>query len=110
MNETDPRPRVLFVDDDAAIGHILEDVLQAAFAAYAVTTCDAALDVIKNSDVAIVLADQHMPGMTGLELLTEVRRIRPTAVGVLITGHADLRDAMRAINSVRVLGFLIKPW
>jgi CheY-like chemotaxis protein len=104
------RPRVLIVDDDAAIGRVLEDVLQPAFDARAVTTCRAALDIMQNSDIAIVLADQQMPGMSGLELLTEVRRIQPTAVGVLITGHADLRDAMRAINSVRVLGFLTKPW
>jgi len=48
--------------------------------------------------------------MTGLELLAEVRRLKPTAVGVLITAHADLDDAMHAINTVRVLGFLAKPW
>jgi DNA-binding NtrC family response regulator len=107
---TDPRPRVLIVDDDAAIGHVLGDALRPAFDALAVTSCQTALDIIKDVDIAIVLADQQMPGMSGLELLTEARRIRPTAVGVLISGHADLQDAMRAINSVRVLGFLTKPW
>src|SRR5579864_6460192 len=66
--------------------------------------------LIVDDDIAIVLADQRMPDMSGLELLSEVRRLKPTAVGVLITAHADLEDAMRAINSVRVLGFLAKPW
>lgn len=108
----DSRPRVLIVDDDAAIGHVLEDVLESSYETQAVTSGRAALEILKReeNDVAIVLADQHMPDMTGLELLSEVRRIKPTAVGVLITAHADLDDAMRAINSVRVLGFISKPW
>lgn len=106
------RPRVLIVDDDAAIGHVLEDVLQPSYEAHAVTSGRAALNILErqDNDIAIVLADQHMPDMTGLELLGEVRRIKPTAVGVLITAHADLQDAMQAINSVRVLGFIAKPW
>ena len=106
------RPRVLIVDDDVAIGRVLQDLLQPSYEAQAVTSGRAALDILKarDSDVAIVLADQRMPDMTGLELLSEVRRLKPTAVGVLITAHAELEDAMRAINSVRVLGFVSKPW
>lgn len=108
----DPRPRVLIVDDDATIGQILQEVLQPTFDAMAVTDPEVALEIVKDTDadIAIVLADQQMPRMSGLELLTEVRHIKPTTVGVLITGHADLRDAVRAINTVRVLGFLTKPW
>lgn len=107
---TDKRPLVLIVDDDPAIGRVLSDVLQSAYDTRAVTSPAAALEVVKDCEVAIVLADQQMPGMTGLELLSEVRRLQPTAVGVLITAYADLQDAMKAINSVRVLGFLKKPW
>jgi CheY-like chemotaxis protein len=107
---TSSRPLVLIVDDDQAIGRVLEEVLQPAFDAHAVANTRTALDFVEHNEVAIVLADQQMPGMTGLELLAEVRRLKPTAVGVLITAHADLQDAMRAINRVRVLGFLAKPW
>jgi len=106
----DSRPTVLIVDDDAAIGRVLEDVLQPTYQTRAVTSARAALEIVRAVDVAIVLADQRMPDMTGLELLAEVRRSKPTAVGVLMTAHADLDDAIRAINSVRVLGFVAKPW
>jgi CheY-like chemotaxis protein len=106
----DPRPHVLIVDDDAAIGHVLEEVLESAFDARAVTSPHLALQIVRDSDIAVVLADQQMPGMSGLELLAEVRHIKPTAVGVLITAHADLNSVTRAINSVRVLGFISKPW
>jgi CheY-like chemotaxis protein len=105
-----PRPRVLIVDDDAAIGQILEEVLQPTFDVRAVTDPEAALEIIRDAEIAVVLADQQMPRMSGLELLTEVRRIKPTAVGVLITSPADSQDALRAVNSAGVLGFLTKPW
>jgi response regulator RpfG family c-di-GMP phosphodiesterase len=107
---TDSRPLVLIVDDDAAIGRVLEDVLQPMYDARSLTSARTALDLVRSMEVAIVLADQHMPDMTGLELLTEVRRVKPTAVGVLITAYADLQDAMQAINTVRVIGFVSKPW
>jgi response regulator RpfG family c-di-GMP phosphodiesterase len=107
---SDNRPLVLIVDDDPAIGRVLADVLQPTYDTRAVTSPEAALEVVNACEVAIVLADQQMPGMTGLELLAEVRRLQPTAVGVLITAYAELHDAMRAINSVRVLGFMTKPW
>jgi CheY-like chemotaxis protein len=107
---TDERPLVLIVDDDPTIGRVLADVLQPTFETHAVTSARAALDFVKSKDIAIVLADQQMPDITGLELLSEMRRLQPTAVGVLITAYAEVQDAMRAINSVRVLGFLAKPW
>jgi FixJ family two-component response regulator len=107
---TDARPLVLIVDDDASIGRVLEDVLQPMYATRSFTSARAALEVVNAADVAVVLADQRMPGMTGLELLAEVRRLNPTAVGVLMTAHADLHDALQAINTVRALGFVTKPW
>jgi FixJ family two-component response regulator len=104
------RPFVLVVDDDVAVARLLEESLQPTFRTRAVTSPAAALELLANEQVAIVLADQRMPGMDGLTLLTEVRHRQPTAVGVLITGHADVQGAIHAINSARVLGFLTKPW
>jgi response regulator RpfG family c-di-GMP phosphodiesterase len=101
---------VLIVDDDAAIGHVLEDELRPSFDVQAVTSPQIALQRVKDDDVAIVVADQRMPTMDGLELLAEVRHIKPTAVGVLMTAYADLEDAVTAINTVRVVGFVVKPW
>jgi DNA-binding NtrC family response regulator len=103
-------PFVLIVDDDVAIGHVLEDVLRPAYRAQAVTSAQQALEVVREHEVAIVVADQRMPATSGLELLTQVRHIQPTAVGVLMTAHADVDSAIRAINTARVLGFVTKPW
>ena len=110
MTITDHAPLVLIVDDDTTVGRVLEDVLRPTYRTEAVTSAREALDVVHRRDVAIVLADQRMPGTSGLELLTQVRQIQPTAVGVLMTAHADIDSAIRAINTARVLGFVAKPW
>ena len=107
---SDQAPLVLIVDDDATIGHVLEDALQPRYRARAVTSAREALEVVREREVAIVLADQRMPEVSGLDLLTQVRQVRPTAVGVLMTAHADMDSAIRAINTARVLGFITKPW
>ena len=107
---SDRAPLVLIVDDDATIGHVLEDALQTRYRTQAVTSAREALDVVREREVAIVLADQRMPDISGLDLLTQVRRLQPTAVGVLMTAHADVDSAIRAINTARVLGFVTKPW
>jgi FixJ family two-component response regulator len=104
------QPIVLIVDDDAAVARLLEETLSPTFRARSVTKAREALDIIAHEDVAVVLADQRMPVMDGLELLSEARRLKPTVVGVLITAHADVESAIHAINSARVLGFLSKPW
>src|SRR5215210_1767720 len=104
------QPIILIVDDDAAVARLLEETLSPTFRARSVTSAREALNIIADEDVAVVLADQRMPVMDGLELLSEARRLKPTVVGVLITEHADVESAIHAINSARVLGFLTKPW
>jgi CheY-like chemotaxis protein len=101
---------VLVVDDDQEVARLLEESVRPAFNTRSVTTGRAALDVVAREDIGVILADQRMPDMEGLELLGQVRTLRPTTVGVLITAHADMDAAILAINSARVLGFLTKPW
>lgn len=101
---------MLVVDDDASITRLLVETLRPNFDAHGVTSVAEALEFIAQHEVAIVVADQRMPDGDGLELLGAVRNIQPTAVGVLITAHAEVGSAIQAINSARVLGFLTKPW
>ncbi len=58
---------------------------------------------------SIVISDMRMPNMGGADFLRAARVIAPDAVRILLTGHADLRDALRAVNGARLFRFLIKP-
>ena len=68
-----------------------------------------ALDVIRDEPVSLVIADQEMPGMTGIELLAHIAQTHPEIVRFVLTGHASLPVAMKAINDGSVARFLTKP-
>lgn len=104
------RPIVLVVDDDASVAQALADTIRPEFVVLAVTAPAAALAALDGHDVAVLITDQRMPGMGGVELLTEARRRYPAVVGVLTTAYADIDSTIRAINEARAFGYLAKPW
>lgn len=103
-------PLVLVVDDDEAVASALLDILGSEFQAISVTSAEAALPVLAERDVAVMLADQRMPGMDGVELIVEARRRQPDLVAILMTAYADLDTAIVALNAARAFAFLTKPW
>jgi signal transduction histidine kinase len=101
---------VLIVDDEPGILVALEYQLQRS---YEVVTCDhpeEALQKLREVDVAAVISDQRMPGMTGSALLSEAARLRPDAARILLTGYADLAAVVEAVNSGQIYYYLTKPW
>ncbi len=113
------RPVILAVDDDPDVLRAVErDVQQEYGGRYRILAADSgasALDALqrlklRNHPVALFLADQRMPGMTGVEFLERAREIYPLAKKVLLTAYADTDAAIRAINQVRLDHYLMKPW
>jgi two-component system, NtrC family, sensor kinase len=105
------RQRILYVDDDRA--NVV--VFRAAFAGdLDVITADSAAEarvlLDRHRDVALLLTDQRMPGMSGAELAEIVRREHPDVVRYLITAYSDLDAAIDAINRGQVHRYLRKPW
>jgi putative nucleotidyltransferase with HDIG domain len=102
---------ILFVDDEE---YIL-DIAQQIFAERDITiltaqSADEALDLVKKHEIAVLVSDNHMPGMKGIDLLSKVKAISPDTVKILMTGFADLETALDAINRVEVFRFIVKPW
>jgi thioredoxin reductase (NADPH) len=113
------RPILLAVDDD---GSVLEAVVQdlrrhygAAYRVMRAASGQAALDTLtqlkaRQEPVALLVSDQRMPGMTGVDFLERARALYPEARRVLLTAYADTEAAIRAINSARIHYYLTKPW
>jgi thioredoxin reductase (NADPH) len=113
------KPAIITVDDDAEVLHAVERDLRRRYAdRYRVLRADSgataleALRGLKKRDdaVGLLLADQRMPQMTGVEFLGEAMRLFPDAKRVLLTAYADTDAAIRAINEAGIHHYLLKPW
>jgi len=105
------RENVLFVDDEGKILNAMERL----FADIDVTVLKAdnaqdALRMFGEKEIAVLITDNRMPGMCGIELLTRLKDLSPETVKILMTGHADLSTAIEAINLGEVFRFIVKPW
>jgi thioredoxin reductase (NADPH) len=113
------KPAILTVDDDHEVLHAIERDLRRRFAErYRVMGADsgatalAALRGLKKRDdsVGLLLADQRMPQMTGVEFLSQAMALYPEAKRVLLTAYADTDAAISAINDAKIHHYLLKPW
>jgi thioredoxin reductase (NADPH) len=114
-----PKPVLLSVDDDSDVLRAIERDLRSQYGAeYRVMGSDSpvqALELLKqlkvrNDSVALLLADQRMPRMDGVEFLQEAMRIYPEAKRALLTAYADTSAAISAINEANINYFFLKPW
>jgi PAS domain S-box-containing protein len=103
--------RILIVDDDVALLEALPDAIALRMNRIAIDTCEtapAALDRIQQTDYDVIVTDIKLPGMDGLELLNEIKMIRPGTPTVLITGHGERDLAVQALRG-GAYDFVQKP-
>ncbi len=102
---------VLFVDDEIGILNSVERLFNDIdIRILRAENARTALDILKTETVAVVVSDNQMPGMKGIDLLLQVKEVSPDTIKILMTGYADLDTAVEAINSGEVFRFIIKPW
>ncbi len=113
------RPAMVVIDDDHEVGSAVErDLLRRYSERFRVLKAGSgteALDlvsrvVVRGDPVALLLADQRMPEMTGVEFLARAMELVPEAKRVLLTAYADTEAAIRAINEIQLDHYLLKPW
>ncbi|MBK8170408.1 MAG: hybrid sensor histidine kinase/response regulator [Sandaracinaceae bacterium] len=103
---------ILYVDDEPANLVALRFALEDQFTIVTAKSGHEALEILKQLDrnVAVLLSDQRMPGMTGVELCELAKKIRPDTVRMIVTAYADLHAVMDAINRGQVSRYIAKPW
>lgn len=102
---------LLLVDDEKPILNALERALRPeGFCVLSSTDPFEALDMLATHSVDVIVTDQRMPGMSGIELLRRVRQLYPEVVRIMLTAHADTQVTAAAINEGAVFKFIFKPW
>jgi DNA-binding NtrC family response regulator len=101
---------ILFVDDEFRVIKLLNMMFRAQYEVHTATSGAEALAILDRHSIDIVCSDQRMPGMLGIELLSEVRKRSPRTMRLLLTGYSDLVAIIGAVNEGEVYRFINKPW
>jgi two-component system, NtrC family, sensor kinase len=104
--------RVLYVDDDALNLRVFEANFGRRLPTILCSSPAEALGILeqRRAEIGVVLSDQRMPGMSGVELLERARSLAPEARRMLVTAYADMQAVIDAVNRGQVTRYFVKPW
>ena len=106
-----PTPKILLLDDDEIILLAIKETLgREGYDISVYSKAGEALEALKSDRFAVIVSDQRMPEMTGLEFLNESKSLQPNASRILITGVLTLNTVIDAVNKGEIFRFLAKPW
>jgi response regulator RpfG family c-di-GMP phosphodiesterase len=101
---------LLVVDDHEAVIASVEELFRGRYQVLGTRDVADALAIIRQGQIAVIMADQRMPGVSGSELLARVAMLEPDVTRILMTAYADLDAVMQAINQGKIYYYVSKPW
>ncbi len=104
------RHKILIVDDEVANLRLLQRVLGREYDVLEATGGQEGLELLKKNNVSLIITDQRMPAMTGVQLLEQSLPVSPDAIKILLTGYTDVQALIDAINAGHVYKYIPKPW
>ena len=104
------KPPILLVDDEPEILFSLRGLLRKEFELYTAESGAQALEILHQHPVHVIMTDQRMPQMTGVELLQRAKGDCPEATRIVFTGYADIKAVIEGINRGEIYRYLTKPW
>ena len=102
--------KILIVDDESANLRALERLFRHDYTVLTAESAEEALTLLTHHDFALMISDQRMPKMSGIELVQRTVKLRPHMVRILLTGYSDISVLIEAINCGHVYKFVTKPW
>lgn len=104
------KPKVLLVDDEPDILFSLKGLLRREFELFTATNAHDALAIMSEHPIEVVMTDQRMPDVTGVEMLGKVKTLFPDAIRIVFTGYADIKSVIDGINNGGLFRYITKPW
>lgn len=102
--------KVLYLDDEENNLHSFRANFRDKYKVFTAQTAEEALEVALENDICVAVADQRMPGKTGVEFFEELIEHKPDIIRILLTGYSDINAVIDAINKGQVYRYLTKPW
>jgi len=106
----DKKISVLYVDDEENNLFSFKAVFRVKYQVYTAISGDEALKILGEKPIEIIITDQRMPNMTGVEFLEKVIEKFPDPMRLLLTGYADMNAVVDAVNKGKIFHYLSKPW
>ena len=101
---------ILLVDDEPEILFSLRGLLRRDFEIHTAESGAEAMEVLKQHEIHVIMTDQRMPDMTGVQLLHRVAGEHPQAIRIVFTGYADIKAVIDAVNEGHIYRYITKPW
>lgn len=104
------RIRILYIDDEVHNLNAFRANFRRSYEIYTANSAAEGMQVLRGIEVHIIIADQKMPGTTGVEFFHEIKDILPDPIRILLTGYTDVEDIIDAINKGHIFSYIKKPW
>jgi DNA-binding NtrC family response regulator len=101
---------VLYIDDEINNLNSFKASFRREFEIYTAQSAKEGRKILDTYEIGVIITDQRMPGMTGIEFLESILTIYPDTIRILLTGFSDMNAVMDAINRGQVYKYLVKPW
>ena len=101
---------VLYVDDEESNLRIFKTAFRRHYQVFTASTAEEGINILTQEEIHLIVTDQRMPQMTGVEFLAKILPDYPDAVRMILTGFSDVQAIIEAINSGRVNRYITKPW
>lgn len=101
---------ILIVDDEPEMLYSLKNLLRREFDVHTASSGEEGMRILQEHEIHLVMTDQRMPQMTGVELLHRMKTEFPGAMRLIFTGYADIKTVIDAINQGHVFRYITKPW
>lgn len=102
--------RLLVIDDEIEVTKSIVRQFRKKYDVYSANGGEEALDIMEENDIQVIISDQRMPGMTGVDFFARIKEKYPESLKLILTGYSDIEAVVGAINDGQVFRYVTKPW